>query len=137
LGIHGNRIINAGGHELFDYEDIDENAIVSLTWFSKSEHRKLLRKAPDNGELIADYRQWINRMAEIRDRSIEAGAIVVRVPVTVDDMAMWCRRNGYQMDHEGRTAYTQVRAKEMGEAGLFDAEIQAQQGDSGGRLRRR
>ena len=115
---------------MFDYGDIDEDAIVSLTWFSKSEHRKLLRKAPDNGELIADYRQWLNRMAEIRSRSIEAGAIVVRVPVTVDEMGTWCRRNGYQMDHEGRTAYTQVRTKELGKGGLFDAEIQAQQGDS-------
>jgi hypothetical protein len=117
---------------MFEEDDIDSDAIAGLTWFTKSEYRKLLRKAPDRDELIPDYKAWLERMHAIKDRSSDKGAVVVRVPVTVEEMSLWCNRNGCIMDHEGRTAYTQARLRELAESGVLDSEIAAQQGDTEG-----
>jgi hypothetical protein len=77
---------------------------LHMAWYTPTSWRRLqeVTEAP----LAGSYDAYVALTEEmIREFEDKHGILVVKTLIDVDDMAAWCRKNGYRINARGRAAY--------------------------------
>jgi hypothetical protein len=76
---------------------------LHIAWYTPMSWRRLqeVTEAP----LAESYEAYVALTEKMIREFEERGIVVVKSVVDVDDMAAWCRKNGYRINARGRATY--------------------------------
>jgi hypothetical protein len=84
------------------------NGVIVMSWYSPADWKRLT--AIPEAHIRKSYYQFV-RAAERAERMLAARCIRVRrLPIDIDHMITWCRRNNYKIDEAGRAIYGNAMA---------------------------
>jgi hypothetical protein len=86
---------------------------LHMAWYTRESWRRLGEVA--DGPLAESYDAYVALTEEMIRGFEERGILAVKTLVDVDDMAAWCRQNGYRVDARGRAAYGATMAAWRGQ----------------------
>jgi hypothetical protein len=89
-------------------EDESEGpVIVGIAWYqSKADFDHMKKVAADPEMWEEDYEQWQQLALEKEQALIRSGYTPMRVAITAEGLAAWCRRQGWlKMDARARSKY--------------------------------
>jgi hypothetical protein len=82
--------------------------LVGIAWFDPVQWAKLKRVAADADQLDETHEEW-QRNAERTERELATrGLALRRIPIDVDALVEWCRRQNKPVDGAARAEYTSL-----------------------------
>ena len=77
---------------------------LGVAWYTPETWSRLSAVADDR-DMLGTFEAWQRKVERSIDRYAAHGIAVEKVLLDIDEMARWCRREGYRVDQVGRTAY--------------------------------
>ena len=79
------------------------SSAVGISWYSPATWKRLA--AIPEAEIEKSYSEYVRAAENIEREFAARGIPTVRLSIDIDQMTEWCRRNGYEIDATGRSAY--------------------------------
>jgi hypothetical protein len=94
---------------------------VGLAWYSAEAWRQL-QSIPEAGVEMS-YAEYCRKLEKIERDFVARGTKFKRVPIDVDGLVAWCRRNGYEINSTSSATYAGMLAMGQNDPSVRDKPI--------------
>ncbi len=88
--------------------------LMGIPWYREGDYAEILRIMADKHVLPLTHREWQQRAESLERKMQGQGVRVVRAVVDPKTFPAWCRRNGLNVDAQGRMAFANAEAYRVG-----------------------
>jgi len=78
---------------------------TGIAWYAPEQWARLLELSEDRDKLHDSHAKWLVDAEQLVSQLASQGVAVRRVPVEVDAMCDWCRKQGLPFDSAGRSKF--------------------------------
>ena len=87
-----------------------------LAWFKEEDWPRLLALSEDRKALENTHSEWLNGAEKAIQKFEKQGIKVQKVPVTPDELLIWCNEQNIPINNETRTRFVAHKLQEKGKS---------------------